>query len=101
MGNVVQLDEYRAITKQREDSAERITYLCRRCGAGSFVLLPGGEVYCAECEAPILNLHVDALPVGGDITINAQGQYYKRQPDGRNMLCNADGTRSIFDDVDE
>lgn len=29
------------------------------------------------------------------------GQYYATQPDGHNMLCNADGTRSIFDDVDE
>ena len=29
------------------------------------------------------------------------GQYYAEQPDGRKMLCNADGTRSIFDDVDE
>lgn len=27
--------------------------------------------------------------------------YYSMQPDGHNMLCNADGTRSIFDDVDE
>lgn len=29
------------------------------------------------------------------------GQYYALQADGHNMLCNADGTRSIFDDVDE
>ena len=29
------------------------------------------------------------------------GQYYSKQADGRYMLCNADGTRSIFDDVDE
>ncbi len=29
------------------------------------------------------------------------GQYYAMQPDGHRMLCNADGTRSIFDDVDE
>jgi hypothetical protein len=29
------------------------------------------------------------------------GQYYERQDDGHMMLCNADGTRSIFDDVDE
>lgn len=27
--------------------------------------------------------------------------YYSLQPDGHNMLCNPDGTRSIFDDVDE
>lgn len=27
--------------------------------------------------------------------------YYSMQPDGHNMLCNADGTRNIFDDVDE
>lgn len=29
------------------------------------------------------------------------GQHYVMQPDGHNMLCNADGTRSIFDDIDE
>lgn len=29
------------------------------------------------------------------------GQYYKLQRDGHMMLCNADGSRSIFDDVDE
>lgn len=29
------------------------------------------------------------------------GQYYATQPDGHRMLCNADGTRSIFDDVDQ
>lgn len=29
------------------------------------------------------------------------GQYYAMQPDGHKMLCNADGTRSIFDDIDE
>ena len=29
------------------------------------------------------------------------GQYYSLQTDGHQMLCNADGTRSIFDDVDE
>lgn len=29
------------------------------------------------------------------------GQFYSRQPDGHIMLCNVDGTRSIFDDVDE
>lgn len=28
------------------------------------------------------------------------GQYYSVQADGHRMLCNADGTRSIFDDVD-
>ena len=27
--------------------------------------------------------------------------YYSIQPDGHNMLCNPDGSRSIFDDVDE
>ena len=29
------------------------------------------------------------------------GQYYSVQPDGHKMLCNADGSRSVFDDVDE
>ena len=29
------------------------------------------------------------------------GQHYRLQSDGHEMLCNADGTRSIFDDVDE
>jgi len=29
------------------------------------------------------------------------GQYYATQADGHRMLCNADGSRSIFDDVDE
>jgi len=29
------------------------------------------------------------------------GQYYAKQADGHMMLCNADGTRSIFDDIDE
>ncbi len=29
------------------------------------------------------------------------GQYYAIQPDGHKMLCNADGTRSVFDDVAE
>ena len=33
--------------------------------------------------------------------VGSTGQYYAKQPDGHNMLCNADGTRSIFDDVDE
>lgn len=33
--------------------------------------------------------------------INSTGQYYAKQADGHMMLCNADGTRSIFDDVDE
>lgn len=33
--------------------------------------------------------------------VGSTGQYYVKQPDGHNMLCNADGTRSIFDDVDE
>lgn len=29
------------------------------------------------------------------------GQYYALQSDGHKMLCNADGSRSVFDDVDE
>lgn len=29
------------------------------------------------------------------------GQYYAVQADGYRMLCNADGSRSIFDDVDQ
>lgn len=28
------------------------------------------------------------------------GTHFVVQPDGHNMLCNADGSRSIFDDVD-
>lgn len=33
--------------------------------------------------------------------VGSTGQYYRVQPDGHRMLCNADGTRSIFDDVDD
>lgn len=33
--------------------------------------------------------------------VGSTGQYYRVQADGHRMLCNADGTRSIFDDVDD
>ena len=32
---------------------------------------------------------------------SSTGTYYRMQKDGHNMLCTADGKRSIFDDVDE
>jgi len=44
-----------------------------------------GFVRCEPMETP-------ALP---------NGQYFSTQSDGYEMLCNADGTRSIFDDVDQ
>lgn len=45
-----------------------------------------------------------ATPLDERVPINAQGQYYSTttfRDDGKPILCNADGTRSIFCDVDE
>lgn len=54
------------------------------------LLTSGAKFVRLEPPAPM----VEPEPLPG-------GQYYAMQADGHNMLCNADGTRSIFDDVDE
>lgn len=61
------------------------------------------EVEFVDVPHPIeLNVMPESPPLPvGTVTPAENGMYYKVQPDGRNMLCNADGTRSIFDDVDE
>jgi hypothetical protein len=46
------------------------------------------------------------IPLTEDVFYVAVGQFppcmhYRQQKDGYKMLCNADGSRSIFDDVDE
>ena len=57
-------------------------------GCGSM----SGYMPSKKDAAQLWNRRTTALP---------NGQYYAPQPDGHMMLCNADGTRSIFDDVDE
>lgn len=90
--NVIHLSERRAAVAP--DSRE---YFCRRCGARNFILLCSGEVCCAECEQTVDN--IKAVPQREEI--QPDGTYYRVQSDGHRMLCRADGTRSIFDDVDE
>lgn len=62
------------------------------------LLTSGAEFVRLEPPAPMVE--PEPLPIG-TITPLDNGMYYKVQADGHNMLCNADGTRSIFDDVDE
>lgn len=77
--------------------------------------IPSGiEVVCDEFRFQHRNkaeaiqklaLMIEQLPEQGELFNSTEilpgGQYYSTQNDGRKMLYNADGTRSIFDDVDE
>jgi hypothetical protein len=54
--------------------------------------LMSGDHKVVRCEPMLPDERPEKLP---------GGQYYSTQPDGHKMLCNADGSRSIFDDVDE
>ena len=71
---------------------ERTKFCMFPCGDRCDCMPPGDEWYCRAYDMQVTGKKRGALP---------GGQYYSMQPDGHNMLCNADGTRSIFDDVDE
>ncbi len=61
---------------------------------------PLGVPVCPDC-AEASTAYQAAMGPGPAEEVLPGGQYYKVQSDGHKMLCNADGTRSIFDDVDE
>ena len=69
-------------------------------------ILPGEREIWNNSTIEHLHLAVDLLFSTSNQFVRCDpplpnGQYYKTQSDGREMLCNADGTRSVFDDVDE
>ena len=72
------------------------------------IIAKDGLLWCDENVIPLPRADELARAVGyqyAEDFVKAlplpNGQYYSLQSDGRIMLCNANGTRSIFDDIDE
>lgn len=57
-----------------------------------------------DCREDAARFSLDDLPDGWE-EVPMPGELgdirWRKQPDGRLMMCKADGSRSIFDDVDE